>query len=489
MSIKQHIRRFPFHLVLLPLFFVLHGFVANLPLVTVVDSLVLFLTYCLASVVLSGFFYLLYKDISKAALMATIALASNFFFGNIHDLLKSVLGNGFLTRYGAVIGVFVLFLVAAYLLIKKRKSVAAATAYLSISLGLLTLVDICQFIFTRPGNAGNKYSTLQPGLTLCDTCAKPDVYVVVLDEYAGQTELKQLYNYDNGSFLRSLEKYGFKNIPFSQSNYNYTPYSTAALLNMEYLSPGKTAHVPKGFGYAVNRIDNNRVVNFFLASGYTFYNYSPFTVAGSSAPIKGSFVPKGKELINAGTFVSRFEKHVLVNLATKINWSWYLKKKLYSTLHDNQRLYSLTTKSTAEQSHPKIVYTHLLMPHYPYFFDSTGKALSFDEIQKTPMTDHAAYLQYLKYANNEVLRLVDTIRSRSTRPPVIVIMSDHGYRHYPGIDTKLYFYNFQSVLLPSRDYRLFPDTMSNVNFLKAVLNTEFGQSLPFQKDSTFLIDF
>lgn len=488
-AIKQHIQRYPYHLLLLPLFFVLHGFLENYPFVAGGNTMLLFLAYSGVAIILFGVFYLLLKCIRKAAVMTSAVMAANFFFGTIHDTLKDFFGAGFITKYGVLILIFLIALACIYIFTRKRKGFYRTTSYLTILLLVLVIIDLGMLATKLTNGSGRSYAAQDPAFQKCDSCTKPDVYIIVLDEYAGRLQLKELYDFDNGKFLDALNSRGFKTIPFSLSNYNYTPYSTASLLNMGYLDKSQTTNVQKGFKYSINRIDHNRVVNFFISNGYTFYNYSPFTVAGSSAPIKGSFVPKGTELITAGTFVSRFEKDVLLNLATKFNWSWYIKKKMYSTLDDNNQLYNLTAGISRSGKSPKIVYTHLLMPHFPFYHDSTGRLRSFDELKGISMNNTDAYLGYLKHVNEEILKLVDGILSNAKQPPVIAIMSDHGYRHFPEIDTKYYFYNFLSVHLPSCDYRLFADTMSNVNFMKSVLNTDFSQRLEIEKDSTWLIDF
>jgi hypothetical protein len=488
--ISDKLKTRPIHLALLPFFFTLHGFTENFPLVPVSNAVVLTFVYTAASVIFCSIFFLALKNFIKAALLASMVMAFHFFFGNVHDFIKSILGSGFFTRYGVIISMTLILLVFLFLLIRKRKTPYKFTSYFNILLLILVVIDGSLLVGRLiTGKSAQSYAKMDASFTQCDTCAKPDVYIILLDEYAGQRELTDIFKFDNHVFLDSLKYKGFKTIANSSSNYNYTPYSTASLLAMEYLDEKKTMNTQKGFRYAVNKIDNNQCINFFLSRGYDFYNCSPFTVAGKTASIEGSFVPKGTGLITSGTFISRFEKDVLLNLANKLNWNWYIKKKMYSTLHDNRQLYELTGNIAKTKKGPKIVYTHLLMPHYPFYYTESGELYSFDDLKKISLSDTSAYLSYLKYTNNTILDLVNNILKNSSSPPVIVILSDHGYRHFSDKDPGYFFSNLITVHTPSQNYNGYSDTMSNVNILKSILNSEFGQRLEMEKDKTYLIDF
>jgi len=79
-----HIPFFPF---LLPVFFVLHGFVENFLYVRLVDCLTLTGIYLVAALLVLGFFRIFLKNNTKAALMAGFVLSFYFFFGVFHALL------------------------------------------------------------------------------------------------------------------------------------------------------------------------------------------------------------------------------------------------------------------------------------------------------------------------------------------------------------------------------------------------------------------
>jgi hypothetical protein len=65
------------------------------------------------------------------------------------------------------------------------------------------------------------------------------------------------------------------------------------------------------------------------------------------------------------------------------------------------------------------------------------------------------------------------------------LMGDHGFRHFTEpVEEKYYFMNLSTVFLPSGNYAAFNDSITGVNLFRAILNTQYGQQLPFLKDST-----
>ena len=132
-----------------------------------------------------------------------------------------------------------------------------------------------------------------------------------------------------------------------------------------------------------------------------------------------------------------------------------------------------------------------MMPHYPYYFDRNGKEMPFEKLTDGNQVSQQAYIEYLQYANKKLLALIDRIQKASVNPPIIILMGDHGFRHFTKpVESKYYFLNLMSVYLPSKNYTAFHDSLSCVNFFRSFLNTEFSQHLPYLKDSTtYLNDY
>src|ERR1044072_1951722 len=102
-------------------------------------------------------------------------------------------------------------------------------------------------IFARSRRSQNNLSMMN--LLPCDSCNRPDIFFIVLDEYSGNTALNQLFHFDNSDFKKQLEQRGFYVAKESLSNYNYTPFSVASILNMKYLDLHMDEKAPGNIDY------------------------------------------------------------------------------------------------------------------------------------------------------------------------------------------------------------------------------------------------
>jgi hypothetical protein len=488
---KKHLHN-PYYLLLFPVFFVLHGFTENFYFVSIQSALLLALKYVVASTLITFIFFLLFgRKIRAAGLITLFILSFYFFFGNVYDTLFTYFGDTFIIRYSFLSILFVILCILLVLFLRKKQKLFSITVYLNLLFILLILIDLGSLSITLL-NGRQKNNLVPVGFLPCDKCPKPDIYLIILDGYAGSGQLKNQFHFDNSSFTEQLASRGFKTISDSRSNYNYTPFSTASMLNMAYLDSSKIKDLRRvGNRYASDQINNNVFISLLKAYGYSFYNHSVFKVAGQASPTGGSFVPANAKLVNGNTFFSRLQKDVIGNIDAKFLPRWYLKELLYQTDKDNRKVYDLTWKITSEHEKPKVVFTHLMMPHHPYYYDENGQQVDFGILYKMPMHSPGNYISYLKYTNKKMLSLIDHLFKTSSTSPVIILASDHGYRHAendPNYAENIYS-SILSVHLPDRDYTAFPDTMSNVNMLRAVLNSTFEQRLPDLEERRYFIKF
>jgi hypothetical protein len=466
-------RNFPFFLFLLPLFFVLHGMNEQAGFVPVSDAFVLLLVYLLAAVILFFLCRLLFRNNAKAALASFSLMAFHLFFGSIHDALK--------IRYSIILPLSLIIFIIAFVLIKKKQSFERLRLYLNVLFIVLIAWEGINFFIPK------KSLITTQALTICDTCNKPDIYLIVLDEYAGAQSQKELFGFDNIAFETQLNQRGFHIVRNSRSNYNYTPFSMASMLNMSYLQLQNTERKKPDLSYALRLINDNYVRQMLVANGYEFFNHSGFDLAGQPTPIEETFMPIKTKLITAQTFLSRIKRDLGYHLLLRLNPS---PSRAYRELHNNTKLYDLTMK-IASQPHqkPRFVYTHLMMPHYPYYFDRNGKAM--DPARVLPEANNANkkdYIEYLQYTNNKILQLTDHILKTASKPPVIIIMSDHGFRHFTlPVAREYHFMNLNTIYLPAKNYAGFYDSMSNVNQFRVLFNIMFKSQFPMLKDSSIYL--
>jgi hypothetical protein len=165
--------------------------------------------------------------------------------------------------------------------------------------------------------------------------------------------------------------------------------------------------------------------------------------------------------------------------------------RVYYDLENNLKLDSLTRDAVSStDDEPKFVYTHLMMPHLPYYFDSSGKPQPVAKLTDAEFhTNKNAYISYLKYSNKKLLELIDFIKTTTKKPSVIILCGDHACRECLGTDREIKYQtmNLSAIYLSSGKYENFYRGMSNVNVFRSLLNSEFNQEIPILVDSTIII--
>jgi len=485
-ELKTFLQSRPAFVFLLPLFFVLHGCVENFDFIPLPNALSLTALYLFAAIIIFFLSRLLFHNSIKAGLVTSFIMAFHFFFGSLHDELKKLFPGTFITKYSILLPVsFIVFILVVIFLRKAKRPFIKLNTYLNVALSLVIIIDfgilLSKLLFQK-----KEPLSLDKEFTKCDTCQKPNVYFVIADEYAGNEELKDIFHYDNSPFEDQLRKRGFHVINHSFSNYNYTPFSIASILNMKYLHLKDTSRTGSDITYSYQEIKNNKIKHFFQANGYQFYNYSVFDFDGQPAPVRENFLPSKTRLITSQTFLSRLDRDVSFNLITRLKSKTALKKATYLYRENNDHLYQLTWDFALKKSTgPGFIYTHLMMPHYPYYYDKNGKELPFERLPEGNQVHREDYIEYLQYSNNKMLELIDHIQRSSPTPPIIIFMGDHGFRHFnEPVERKYYFMNFTSVYFPGENYSRLSDNTSSVNLFREILNSQFSQQLPPLKDSS-----
>jgi len=480
------------YVALLPAFFVLHGYVDFFEVLFFRNVLKLYGLYLLVSAVLLIVFRFFFKSFSKAALFVFFLMCYYFFFGPIHDAAKKLMGQNFLTSYSLILPASLIFFFVLFVIIKKTKSsLFKLSRFLSVLLGVLIIVDLVQLINKVRISKSEKMASAKTNFTACNNCKKPDVYFIVLDEYAGNRELKEALQFDNSEFENELNKKRFHVIKNSISNYSSTPFSMASTFNMEYLNGISGNHDNRNdISLCYKKINHSKVAYFFKANGYQIKSFSFFTFNDIETLANNlTLFPTNANLITSHTFFSTLKKDLGFYLITKFHLKSEIEKEAYPTLNDNNRHYNLLLEESRKSSPtPRFIYTHLMMPHGPFYYSKDGKLRSAEDLLNAHHADEKAYVNYLQYCNKKVSSLIDQLLFNSNKQAIIILIGDHGLREFERpVDIKYYFYNLSSIYLPDQNYNGFYDGMSNVNLFRSLLNTQFHQSLPMLKDSTILI--
>lgn len=471
MSLPAALKRFPFHFLLLLLFFLLHGYSEHVGLIPFTHLFIFFIIAAGWGVLVFYIFRRWLGSSLKAGILTTLVFVFYLFYGSIKDVLPHAMA-----RYSVLLPVMMIILIiTAYYLKKSSREVSRLTLFINVLLLLYLVIDVASIALQK----NKSIPVARVNFTTCDTCARPNIYLIILDEYSGSNELQRYFNYNNQPFENALRQKGFFVAQQPSSNYSATAVSVASIFSMDYLPAFHRAITVEDYTRAEQVVNESVVMRLLQDHGYRFLNHSILNLAGEPGRFTTDILPRQLQLITHKTLWNRIN--------ADLAWDVHGKKSpgnqwFENIFHDdykdgNQRLLKLT-REARPTGKPAFIYTHLLMPHWPYLFDSTGKetGISFYTTGLPAAQKESAYIQYLAFTNNQMLQLVDTILTQNNGNAAIILMSDHGYREMSGAqDCKAVNNNLLCVYLPARDYKMFYDGMSNVNLFRAVFNTLFRQ--------------
>jgi len=477
---------------LLPVFFVLHGFSENFGFIDGKDIARLLLIYSGGAVLVYLVFFLFYRNRAKASLITLYSMSFFLFYGALTDFLKTYLP--FVARYRILLPLFFLLLLVLFLYIRKiKRPFPGMFLFFNLLLCMYVIVDLATItiqLIHPPENKFSVYSYLDNGkYPLLANVPKPDIYFLLFDEYASSLSLSENYGFTNDldSFLT---RRGFQVQKKGYSNYNYTQVSMASILNIGYINGIRNNAIltVDDMGHCTQLIKNNEVVKFLSRQGYNIVNYSVFDLVGNPSPVRQTLLPLKTRLITDNTLFGRIYKD-LGWMAMSVRWIG--NRYFYKGAENNQTLLRLTkTFSAVKNTKPQFVYAHFSLPHDPFFFDKNGRQRGKEIIIAEEMKSHKpskSYLQYLVYANTEIRKLVDTVLANTHGEAAIILMGDHGFREKIEKNLHQNYQAMNAVYLPGKDYHLFYDSMSSVNQFRVLFNTLFNQSIPLLKDSTIFL--
>lgn len=488
------LKKIPFFLFLLVLFFCLHGSLENYGYISAGEVAEVGLTALLCITVLFGICWLLTgKNYLPASLICFFIALWYMFFGAIHDWVRNIEWLYLINPYSAMIPVLIVCTIAfVYILKRYTKLQPRLFFYLNILMVIYCLVD-GYLILNKSLTAKRNTAPSNTSFDISKVKARPNVYVLLFDCYAGYTSLQDSFDYKNDSLYSFLAQRSFKILP-AFSNYNFTFFSMASMFNMQYITEDYQAKVAvqEDMQKRVNEIRNGEVFSIFSSMQYNIENYSIFDIKQMRGVSKtNTIVPMHSYLITNKIFHNRLILD-LGYLFYKINY--FNRKHIFEHDIDNKTAYD-KTMATIERAgaSPKFVYAHFLMPHAPYFKDSLGNYLPVSQFN---VGSKKNYLSYLKYTNKIIKEIITKITTYDPQA-IVLLTSDHGYndkgtvRRYGPAQIAAEQYSFNSICavrFPDKQFDVDRPVISNVNIFRYLFNSQFGQQFPYLKDSTVWVN-
>ncbi|NCU04993.1 MAG: sulfatase-like hydrolase/transferase [Chitinophagaceae bacterium] len=477
-----------YHFLWVIVFFILHGcneFGSSISLKTVV-------TFFIILSISGWLLFIGYNFVSsnklKAGLFATVLLGVYLFFGAVQDFISSFRSAAKFGTTPYLLSIIFCLLICFFLVLRTKKNIPSKfIKYLNLLFLLLNLLEVGQIVTSRTFSSSNR-SDLGNDLRICDSCKKPPVYLVILDEYSGKHTL-QFFQFNNSPFYQELSQRGFHVVENSFANYPRTLLSMASMFNMEYIGAKKellkTEHYT--FRKAIKQIEKNPVTDFFKKQGYEIRNYSFFDLKDAPAMVQNDLWGGNIRFYLNQTLYGRIQKSLPKFLARKKISNFFIERVENDFLNGIDKSLAESVERERQNSilsKPTFTYIHLNMPHAPYLKDSLGNRIPEKVRQAYNVEEkQSAYLQYLVYCNKRILKWIDEILIASEGRAVILLMSDHGTA-LSGVHTDRGLDNLNAIYIPGADYSKWYKGFSNVNQFRLLFNELFKQNMELKPDIT-----
>lgn len=448
--------------------------------------------------VVAGF--LLRRDFLKGGLVAALVLLFVFAYGPIRS------GLGDLADAPAVPWVALGLLASACAVGVVAVARTPPTAAAALTRGL-NVVAVGLVLFNVVGiglyelRSGRPDARIAPEILAAarrgtERAGRPDIYYIMLDDYGGEKAMRDLLGFDNSPFLDALRRRGFYVVPRATTNYARTDLSLASSLNMQYVERFVPRDRPLSEGTLTPYVMNDAVPAFLKAKGYRYIHIGSwwrFTATN----------PQADQNVTLGRGISEFSQALLGQTAIEP-----ALEAFGTTAWDRQQyrraLFQFDQASKAKAlPGPTFVFDHILVPHWPYIFDASGR---FDDSNvrvsdiKRPLAaveerTRRRYIQQLQFANRRTLRLIDTLLSGPPQArPVIVLQSDEGFFTWlldgPNASDRAleqHFNILNAYYFPRLERTGLYPTITPVNSFRLLFDDYFGADLPLLPDRNEVI--
>ncbi|MEW6710483.1 MAG: sulfatase-like hydrolase/transferase [Candidatus Riflebacteria bacterium] len=444
------------------------------------------------------FFSLIYRRLENACLLASSWLFLFYSFAAFEKALHSLTDSW--SYYEPFFTVFwgFIFVSMPFLLRNRNQDLKNATAFLNV-VGLALMV-MQGFNLANSAVAESQFSVKTDAqkseTSLTRSASRPDIYLIILDGYARQDILKNLYNHDNQQFISFLKEKGFHVIEKAHSNYCQTLLSMASLLNYQNLDDMWQKTYQHNSLTPLNRmIAENRLFAFLKNQGYRTI---AFESGYSGTEIKRADLYIARSLLNTEfinilintTYLAKFKTDFFDVTQTQIEAH---RERIKQTFD------GISTLSGTSES-PVMVFVHLAAPHPPFVFDENGNlppysgtfSLEDGSHWENPAQNYKkSYVNQMKFVNKKTMELIEKMLADSQREKVIIIQADHG----PG--SELDWKNFENTNICERmsilnaiyfhdqNYSQIQPDHTPFNTFRVVLNRYFNENLELLENRSF----
>lgn len=430
----------------------------------------------------------LIKNKEKAAIILSYFSILFFYYGRYYDRISGLKVGGIVVgnyKYTLILW-GIIFIIPVYRTLKTSINLASITKFSNITAFFLIAFNTILIAYSLLQN--EVIDKPLPPVSKKIT-KQPDIYYIILDAYAGNDVLKNLYGYDNQKFLQYLSSKGFYIASKSRSNYAFTELSIASSLNFTYLDFLTELQVSDDNDRKplVRMIQKNRLLSFLKSQGYKTFGFSSAHCVSEKMDVDTYLSPK-------------FRLNHFLNLLINTTPLPLVTSELQYNLHRKRILFTLEQlPEVAKMESPKFIFAHIFAPHPPFVFGESDDSIcrypnfSFNDGKYVkPKEDYIkCYKDQLIFLNDKIEEAIEGIMANSEEPPIIILQGDHGPRSMVNLnDPKdTLFTEAMSILLACKlpqhiQQKLYP-TVTPVNIFRIILDNYFGTDLGVFEDKSY----
>jgi hypothetical protein len=321
-------------------------------------------------------------------------------------------------------------------------------------------------------------ASIAPDLT--NKSALPDIYWIVLDTYAREDVLEEIYNVDNRQFLEYLDQSGFYVAHQASSNYNQTLLSISSTMNLDYLDHlAALDPSSKDRELLTYMINHSSLVSMLKRYGYeTVYDsclYPPLDYSSADIVLTRTWSMNVFEWSSLSNLVGEGVLKDIFRNDYRSKTIWQVKQVVNLAEHSGNQ--------------PRFIYIHILIPHPPFLFSNGQRdfqSLNIDDgssFRGTRAEYIEGYREQLAYANEFAQKMVTAILAQKQRKAIIVLQGDHGpgshldWTSYENSCPRERLSILDAYYFPDQDYSKLSQDITPVNTFRVILDQYFGANL------------
>ena len=454
-----------------------------------------------------GLYYILkiiLKNPFKAGLIVTIILILLFSYGHVYYLLNDVSIDGFdigrniylIPVFGLMLGISIFFAVKSKRVFDNATSIlnVVSVVFVIIAFSNVFLVaveitdcDKCsnQELFYETKDYSNYFESHK--FSISENQEQPDVYYLILDEYARNDALLEYHNFSNDEFTEFLENKGFHIAKNSLANYPMSAQSIPATMNMNYINfladeIGTEVRNYKPLLGIDGLYPNNMVIKNFIEMDYKIITFNTFALHKYENPLSDeTFCHRDKLLL---------DNKLVDALARTSIFGYYIERWAEAeTRQVTLCAFENFGNSGKVFDKPVFVWAHIMLPHPPWIFGPNGEEITpgkpllltdNPDFRDSGWEPKIQYIQQVQFANKKTIEIVENILEHD-KNSIIIIQGDHGTAWDINLtepskeDVWQRLRNFDAIYFPDEEKRVqLNDDRTLVNTFRTVFNSYFG---------------